>query len=601
MNNQNLKNDIASIIKTNGNGEITGALMQSVLFSIINHFGSGAIFRGVATPTSVPIQTDVNGFYLASEKGTYVNFGGFQNTEGKLIVFSNLSGNGYEKIFEYGIKIANEFNALNNSDAVSAKQINDYLVELGLVSSETTYKFYDDFSTNKGWIADPTYPITPNISGGILSLPFTNGQNEAIRINIPQYVSGETLKIKLRYRVLTTNGTKISVGCSFGSSVNPLFEILTPTTQWQEVTATATANSTNTVFYIASNASLNKGDTVELDFIIINEKENTGIKNYEPVLGNLSEELISAISPGGAVYLKPITYTATTPISIPSNTILKGVKGKTKIVFTGTGDLFALNQTKENITIEDVIIEGNTSITPTTITPTDVKAKTGIGTNNAIVVNGFAKNITIKGCEILKFNGCGIKLIQTHTGSYVRTMKILNNVVTNCYLGILFDTRAEYHQIIGNSFCYNKIGAWIEGGNNAGATNHFNANGVGVVVSGIGANNDTHGSISASLINHNLSYSIFAVTVNNGYTFNGCHCFEGNIYIENSRGIVFNGGMIAAQIQIVNENAGYNIFSNNIFVKSYGGGTITGSPTKLSLNGNRFMDGSVSTTINNSI
>lgn len=91
-NNQILKDAIAAVIKTNGNNEITGQLMQEALFSIINQFGSGAVFAGVAKPDTVPINGDVVAFYLATEQGTYVNFGGYVKANNDLVVLTNKSG-----------------------------------------------------------------------------------------------------------------------------------------------------------------------------------------------------------------------------------------------------------------------------------------------------------------------------------------------------------------------------------------------------------------------------------------------------------------------------------------------------------------------------
>lgn len=70
-----LKAAVAAIIKTNGNQEITGALLQSVLLSIIDNVGGTFGYKGVATPTTVPGTPDANVFYLANAAGVYSNFG----------------------------------------------------------------------------------------------------------------------------------------------------------------------------------------------------------------------------------------------------------------------------------------------------------------------------------------------------------------------------------------------------------------------------------------------------------------------------------------------------------------------------------------------
>lgn len=71
-----LKAAIADVIKTNGNQEITGAVLQNVLTNMVNSVGENATFVGVATPTTNPGTPDGPVFYLATKAGTYSNFGG---------------------------------------------------------------------------------------------------------------------------------------------------------------------------------------------------------------------------------------------------------------------------------------------------------------------------------------------------------------------------------------------------------------------------------------------------------------------------------------------------------------------------------------------
>lgn len=92
MNNENLKTDIQDVIKANGNQEITGPILQQSLIAIINQFGSGSVFGGFAVPSTMPINTDVNMFYMAKTAGTYVNFGGYVLGENKIAIFNNKTG-----------------------------------------------------------------------------------------------------------------------------------------------------------------------------------------------------------------------------------------------------------------------------------------------------------------------------------------------------------------------------------------------------------------------------------------------------------------------------------------------------------------------------
>lgn len=66
---------IQQVIKTNGNNEITGAILQSSLLSMINSLGAGYQFVGLATPSTNPGTPDIREFYIANGAGTYSNFG----------------------------------------------------------------------------------------------------------------------------------------------------------------------------------------------------------------------------------------------------------------------------------------------------------------------------------------------------------------------------------------------------------------------------------------------------------------------------------------------------------------------------------------------
>lgn len=87
-----LKQAVADVIKTNGNQEITGAILQNALLSIISTVGSNATFAGIATPDTNPGTPDQNIFYLAAQPGIYSNFGGVELTN-QVILFANKNGN----------------------------------------------------------------------------------------------------------------------------------------------------------------------------------------------------------------------------------------------------------------------------------------------------------------------------------------------------------------------------------------------------------------------------------------------------------------------------------------------------------------------------
>lgn len=82
----NLKTAVQSVIRTNANNEITGAILQSTLLSIINSLASGYIYGGVASESTNPGTPDQNIFYIAGG-GTYPNFGSVSVPDGSVGIF----------------------------------------------------------------------------------------------------------------------------------------------------------------------------------------------------------------------------------------------------------------------------------------------------------------------------------------------------------------------------------------------------------------------------------------------------------------------------------------------------------------------------------
>ena len=75
MSNYNsLKATINANVKTNGNQEITGSIMNSVLNAMVTTLGAGYQYMGVAIPSTNPGTPDAKVCYVAATPGTYTNF-----------------------------------------------------------------------------------------------------------------------------------------------------------------------------------------------------------------------------------------------------------------------------------------------------------------------------------------------------------------------------------------------------------------------------------------------------------------------------------------------------------------------------------------------
>jgi len=81
-----LKAAVADVIKTNGDNEITGAILQQTLLSIIDSLGAGYQFAGVAEPSTNPGTPDQRIFYITKGSGNFANFGPATIREGEVAI-----------------------------------------------------------------------------------------------------------------------------------------------------------------------------------------------------------------------------------------------------------------------------------------------------------------------------------------------------------------------------------------------------------------------------------------------------------------------------------------------------------------------------------
>ena len=75
-----IKESIKAVIKENGNYEITGNVLQTLLLSMVDTLGPEYQFLGIATKSTVPVVVEGNSFYITAEVGTYTNFKNSGNT-----------------------------------------------------------------------------------------------------------------------------------------------------------------------------------------------------------------------------------------------------------------------------------------------------------------------------------------------------------------------------------------------------------------------------------------------------------------------------------------------------------------------------------------
>lgn len=168
-----LKQAVSDVIKTNGNQEITGQVLQNTLLSIINIVGANATFVGIATPTTIPGTPDQNIFYLATIEGRYINFDNIILPNGISVIYINNNQWAYKIILQYNVKFI---------DSEDYNRFNPYQVNIGFrLPAITSDESFDgrlikdaDYSTS-GYINVEDMPINMGqlyvYYAGLLGLP----------------------------------------------------------------------------------------------------------------------------------------------------------------------------------------------------------------------------------------------------------------------------------------------------------------------------------------------------------------------------------------------------------------------------------------------
>lgn len=160
---QTLKDRIKAIIKKNGNQEITGEVLQSVLVNIISTMGEqNALCRGVATPTTNPGTIDGPLYYFATQAGTYANFDGLVLPQGLSILFWNNSKWTVTTAFVVEQNVNGD-----STNAVSQKAVRDALTNLqGVIDSveATVDSHTDDIAALNTSVSETSRAIENNTS-----------------------------------------------------------------------------------------------------------------------------------------------------------------------------------------------------------------------------------------------------------------------------------------------------------------------------------------------------------------------------------------------------------------------------------------------------
>lgn len=278
---EQLKQAVSDVIKTNGNQEITGAILQNALLSIISTIGTNATFAGIATPTTNPGTPDQNVFYIASENGTYSNFNSISLND-EVVILSNKNGN-WEK-FQSGIASDIKLNNISSDSypyVLSSKTIyeNKSYIDLNntIQTNNSTYRIRK-IQVKQNDIIFIQGKVSGSIVSGLYSSEIPSNSNV-----LEQYVkayAGKETKIDINKKAISDGYLLISENVSMPLLVvvNPVFADRNSLSSINSVlglnTDVETKNYTNSVLYTSGNKSaingydvlvikLNVGDNID--------------------------------------------------------------------------------------------------------------------------------------------------------------------------------------------------------------------------------------------------------------------------------------------------------------------------------------------------
>lgn len=200
MNYDELKRNIADVVKPNGNQEITGQIMQDSLFALIENLGEGWQFGGAVRPSDAPaLGADVRAFYLAVEKGVYADFGGVEVTELSAIVY----GDGWDVLplgVAFGVDTGAEIGAL--SERVKALEADGSVTTSRIADGAVTTPKIADTAVTSDKIAD--YAV---IGEKIASGAITNDKIRAGAVSIDKLNTDLQAKVNDNVKTVVQNLT----------------------------------------------------------------------------------------------------------------------------------------------------------------------------------------------------------------------------------------------------------------------------------------------------------------------------------------------------------------------------------------------------------
>lgn len=266
-------------------------------------------------------------------------------------------------------------------------------------------------------------------------------------------------------------------------------------------------------------------------------------------------------------------YTDST-ITIPEGASIMGNgTGTTNSIYT-TSNTPIFNINGSNVLIRGISFLGSGRVGPAYTT----NNQHGIRVYGSADLLTNKKRIHISDCGFYDLAGAGIYVAQNVGDFFEGGVQVSNSYAFSCGVGFFTDIRGEYNSF-SNNYAYACWVGWRNaGGNNRWIGGQLTSNYTGAYFEG-GANNG-HGKLVGAALNHNTEYAVWSNGVTIGMDIDNCNIYVNDIYIQDSRGIKFNGNDFSVN-NIYFENSTDIEFVNNkytttpVFDTTFNGTTST--------------------------
>lgn len=258
------------------------------------------------------------------------------------------------------------------------------------------------------------------------------------------------------------------------------------------------------------------------------------------------------------IYIPPGTYICDDLTIANDGTRIHGA-GRSSILkykSAETGTLLTTGDRK--VTLENFAMDGGIS---STMVGEAVSTASRTGLSIATQQHSHIKNVAIYG-----FGLWGVLSSDSSRDRLAHTTMI-DLDVSYCWGGVKLTSNAEYVMLSAMDIhsCY--YGLHVIAGNVSVSNCKINDNAVGVYVQKAGNGNNSHGNVSACMLNH-CSYPIWCEEVDHGMNFTGCCVFEGIVLLDRSNGVNICSGIFdPTTVQL--RGGGRNYIKDNFLPGDY--------------------------------